>query len=287
METQHMIVITGAAGRLGRLITAELAKRVPPANIRLATRDPAKLAGQESAVVRGDFDDGASLEAAFAGARTALLISGDAPNEVRIRQHRAAIDAAKRAGVGRVVYTSFTNASAESRFPFALIHADTEAYLKGSGLAWTILRNCQYAENLGNAIAQAKATGTLGLPGATGKVAYISRADIAAATAAALAGDGHAGRTYELTGPEALDLAGIAGVLAETLPRPVQAVDADPAGYGKILASVGLPPFLVEALLGLYAAAAAGEYATVSPDAARLAGRPIEPVSAVVRRLAA
>jgi NAD(P)H dehydrogenase (quinone) len=277
-----MIVVTGAAGQLGRLVTAELGKRMSPAGIRLATRDPSKLAGGGFAVVRGDFDDAASLEAAFAGARTALLISGDAPNEVRIRQHRAAIDAAKRAGLGRLVYTSFINASPESRFPFAWIHADTEAYLKSSGLGWTILRNGAYAENLGNAIAQAKATGTLAIPGAKGKVAYISRADIAAATAAVLAGDGHAGKAYELTGPEALDLAGIAAAFG----RPVQVVDADPAAYGKILASVGLPPFLVEALIGLYAAAAAGEYAAVSPDAARLAGRTIEPASAVVRRLA-
>lgn len=284
-----MIVITGAGGQLGRLVASELGRRVAPSGVRLASRETAKLADLAAkgfAVARADFNDSASLQAAFAGATTVLVISGDAPNDIRIQQHRTAIDAAKRAGVGRVVYTSFTNASRASLFPFAWIHADTEAHLRQSGLGYTILRNSQYAENLGNAIAQAKANGALVMPGALGKVAYVTRADIAAATAAVLAGEGHAGRIYELTGPEALDLAGIAAVLSAARGHPVRSVDADPAEYGKVLATVGLPTFLVEALLGIYAAAAAGEYAAVSTDTARLAGRPVEAVSAFVKRLA-
>lgn len=284
-----MITITGAGGQLGRLVAGALAERLPAEQVTLGTRDPDKIAdlgARGFRTARADFDDRASLDAAFAGADALLLISADAQNDVRIRQHRAAVDAAKKAGVGRVVYTSFTNASAKSRFPFAQIHADTEAYLKASGLRYTILRNNLYAENLDNALARAKQSGALALPGASGRVAYIARADIAAAAAGALVQEGHAGRTYELTGPEALDLPMVATALSGALGKPVQAVDADPQDFGKRLASSGLPPFVVEAVVGLYAAVAAGEYAAVSPDAGRLAGRPLESITSYVNRTA-
>lgn len=285
-----MITMTGAAGQLGRLVAQDVVARVGAAGVTLASRDPAKLAdfaAKGVRTVRADFDDAASVETALAGAKTALLISADGPNDARIRQHRVAIDAARRAGVGRVVYTSFTNPSPASLFPFAAIHADSEAYLKASGLAFTMLRNNQYAENLANGLANAVKSGTLAIPGATGKVAYITRADIAAAAAAVLTGEGHAGKTYELTGPEAVDAFQVGAALAKALGRRVDVVDAEPAAFGKVLASFGLPPFLVEALLGIYAAAAAGEMAAVSPDAAKLTGRAIEPMSAFVARFAA
>jgi NAD(P)H dehydrogenase (quinone) len=284
-----MIVITGASGKLGRLVAAELEKKVNPSTVVLGSRDPEKLgdlAARGFKTARADFDDAASLEKAFAGAGTVLIISGDAPIDVRIRQHRAAIDAAKKAGVARVVYTSFSNPSAKSLFTFGAIHGDTEAYLKASGIPFTILRNNQYAENLSNGLAHAKQTGVLAQPGATGKVAFITRADIAAAIAGALTQEGHAGKTYELTGPEAADLFQIAAALSAGLGKPVQAVDADPKEFEKLFAAMGMPQFMIEALLGIFAAAAAGEMQTVSQDAARLAGRPIEKVTDYVRRAA-
>src|SRR5216117_2887515 len=102
-----MIVVTGAGGKLGRLVADELMKHRKASDVTLGSRDLAKiadLAARGVRTVRADFDDPASLDAAFAGAQTVLIISGDAPNDVRIRQHRAAIDAAKKAGVGRIVY---------------------------------------------------------------------------------------------------------------------------------------------------------------------------------------
>jgi NAD(P)H dehydrogenase (quinone) len=284
-----MIVITGANGKLGRLVAAEIEKKVKPSDVALGSRDPGKLAdfaARGFRTMRADFDDPATLENAFAGAATVLIISGDAPNDVRINQHRVAIDAANKAGVGRLVYTSFTNPSASSLFPFGAIHADTEAYLKVSGIPFTILRNNQYAENLVNGLVHAKQTGTLAQPGATGKVAYITRADIASAIVGALTQEGHAGKTYEITGPEAVDLSQIAAALSGAVGKPVQAVNADPKDFEKRLSAAGLPPFMVQALLGLFAAVAAGEFAAVSQDAAKLAGRPIEKVTDFVRRTA-
>lgn len=285
-----MIVMTGANGQLGRLIAAELLDRVGPAGFAATARDPAKaeaLAARGVKVLKADYDDPAGLVDAFRGSATLLLVSGEAPVEIRIRQHRAAIDAAKAAGVGRVVYTSFVGAGGSDSLDFATIHGDTEGYLKASGLDWTILRNNQYAENLAGAIGGARAQGVLALPaGPAGaaRVAYITRADIAAATAGALTGSGHAGRTYDLTGPLGLAYDEIAARLSARLGRPVTYLDADPAAYGKVLAGFGLPDFLIEALIRIHAAAAAGTMNPVSQDAAVLAGRPIEGIDAWIDR---
>lgn len=111
-------------------------------------------------------------------------MSGDA----WIRSDQPAIDAATAAGVGRVVYTSFTNPTRDSLFPYAAMYAETEARLEDPGLSCTILRNNQYAGNLDSALAAARATGTLALPGPEGKVAFITHTDVAAATAGALTG---------------------------------------------------------------------------------------------------
>lgn len=280
-----MIVTTGASGQLGRLVASALADRLSPANVTLGARDPGKIAdlaakGFKTAAV--DFNKPEGLATAFAGADTVLIISGDAPNDVRVRQHRAAIDAAKTAGVGRVVYTSFTNATPASLFPFAAIHADSEAYLKASGVPYTILRNNQYAGNL--TLAAARQSGELALPGISGKVAYITRADLAAATAAVLTEPGHDGRVYELTGAEALNLVEVADLLTKAWATPVRAREVPLGDYGSALAERGLPPFVVEALVGLRQAVAAGEYATVSDDARRLVGRPLETVRAFLAR---
>ncbi len=275
-----MIGITGASGHLGRLVAQALVERVSPTKVRLGSRDPAKLedfAAQGFATTITDFEKPESLAKAFSGVETLLIISSDAPNDVCIRQHIAAIDAARAAGVGRVVYTSFTNARVESLFPFVVKHVGTEAYLLASGLPYTILRNNQYSENIPDAAA--RETGKLTLPGASGKVAHITRTDAAAAAAGALTQKGHERKIYEITGPEALDLFDIADILSSAWNRKITAVDLDPSEYDKLLSARGLPPFVVDGVVGLRKAVGAGEYAAISQDAGRLAGRPPQPLS--------
>lgn len=278
-----MIVVTGASGRLGRLVAHALAEHVSPSEVRLGTRYPGKIAdlsAQGFTTAAFDFDDPASMQSTFAGAEVALIISGD----VWIRPDRPAIDAARASGVARLAYTSFTNPTPDSLFPFAAMYAGTEACLKSSGLPYTILRNNQYAGNIDGALAAAKATGTLALPGPEGKVAFITHADVAAAAAGALTGNGHAGKIYEVTGPEALNLFDIAEILSKAWGRTIKAGDMELAEYGRVLAAHGVPPGAAEADVRLREAVAAGEYAAVSNDAERLAGRPIEPMSSYVAR---
>ena len=290
-----MIVITAASGKLGRAVADELSKRVPVSEIKLAVRTPAKLEYWRNRgvnIIRADYDDPGSLNAAFAGAEVALLISSDGPNDVRIRHHKNAIDAAKRTGIKRIVYTSFVNPSPQSKFIWAITHAETESYLKASGTPYTILRDNLYASNLDGLIAQAIETGTFKVPGAMGKVAYVAHADVAECAAAVLAQRGHEYKTYELTGPEALDGFQIAALISETSDHQIKAVDLAFEIAAANLRSAGLPEFAVEGIVSMYAAAKAGEYASVTHDVKLLTGRPATSVrthtkTIVARELAA
>lgn len=291
-EGGALIVATGADGRVGRMIAQELAARVATSSVRLCSpRDPSALSALQAQgfhTARADYNDPASLDVAFAGASTVLITSADGALEagLRVRQHLAAIDAARRAGVGRIVYMSFASPLASSRCTLSHPHAATEDYLHASGLNYTILRNNQFAENLDPVLERARGGQPLAAPGARGKVAYITRTDAAAAIAGALTQSGHDGATYELTGAEAVDLFDIAATLAAIRGEPVTALDLPPQEFAPALAALGLPTIIVNAMLSMYAAAAAGEYALVTQDAARLAGRPVDGMLQYVRRFA-
>ena len=184
-----------------------------------------------------------------------------------------------------MLYTSFTNPISASLFPFAQVHEASEAYARETGLRCTFLRNNHYAENLEAALAIARKTGELALPGAHGKVAYISRTDVAAASAGALVRDD--GRLHaEITGNDALDLFDVAELASQAWGMKVTARDMPAAEYATLLASRGLPGFVVEAQVGIRLACGAGEYASVTRDAEQLAGRPIDDLSIYLKTFA-
>lgn len=283
-----MIAITGAAGQLGRLVADELARCGFAKQVTLGTRDPAKLVPlveEGFRVVAADFDQPETLGRLFADSEVALVICGNAPNDVRIRQHQAAVAAAKRAGVRRLVYTSFVNPTEESLFPFASVHAATERDMLASGLACTFLRSNQYFENLNAALAIAQQTGVLSLPGAAGKVACLARADIAAATAAVLTDTRHADRNYELTGTEALDLFDVAARATACWGHAILAREMPVEEYRRLLTSRNLPGYAIEGQVGIRLACAAGEQARTTDDAQRLIGRPLKSMDAFLSHL--
>jgi NAD(P)H dehydrogenase (quinone) len=284
-----MIVVTAASGRLGRAVAAEIQTRMKPGDVTLAARSPDKiadLAAHGFATVRADYTDRASLVKAFTGADLVLLISGVSAAEQRIQEHRTAIDAAQAARVRRIVYTSYANPTPASLFPFAAIHGDTETYLQASGVPYTILRNRPYAANLDGALMQSKTSDLLASPSADAKVAYITHADAAAAAVGALLGDGHEGKTYEITGPEAVTLHEIGAALSAARGKHVHVAKSALADLRAYYQSLKLPPFLVEALVGSSAATAAGEYQHVTGDARALAGRQTQPMREYVKRFA-
>lgn len=272
-----MIVITAAGGRLGKTTANELGKIVPVNTIRLAARTTEKLdeyASRGFGVVKADYDQKKTLDTALEGARVVMLISGEGTNDQRIRQHKSVIDSAKHAGVERIVYTSVVNPSHSSRFIWAGAHADTEAYLKKSGIAFTILRDNPYAANLDALLIHAKENGTFAIPGASGKVAYVTHGDIAGAAAKTLTEAGHENKVYHMTGPEALTGFDIADIASDILGFPVNGVDADYDSFAAMFAKMGLPQPVIEGLISFYAASGDHEYAGISSHIENLTGRP-------------
>ena len=270
-----MIIVSGAGGRLGGLVADSLAAMGVGGCVTLATRNPEKLAGRISqgfSLRQADFSKPDSLPEAFAGAEALLLISATGPTDQRIPFHRAAFDAAREAAVGRIVYTSRVNPVEDSLYPYAPIHAFSEAYLKGLGVPWTIVRNNEYAENLAPAIDAAFAGKPIMVPGATGAIPWIAVADIAEVIANLLVQSGHEGRTYELNGARAFTRSDIAELVAPLMEQPLD-VGATRADYVEYIRSRGMPDYVVEMVDGMYRATDAGEFAAVSTDAERLLGR--------------
>jgi NAD(P)H dehydrogenase (quinone) len=262
--------VTGASGQLGQLVTAGLATAVDPGEVVLITRTPDSLNPPPGATVRlGDFSRPETLDRAFAEIETLLLISTDTVG-IRLEQQRAAIAAAARAGVGRILYTSVPNPVAGNPAFVVPDHAGTEAALRESGMQWTALRNNLYAHMQVPGIRQAAASSRFVTNQGEGRAAYVTREDCAAVAVAAMLQSGHENQAYDVTGPEALgaaDLAALAGDHVEVVP-----VTDDEYVAGLIAA--GLPEPLARGLASFGAGIREGYFAAVTNVVQDLTGRP-------------
>ena len=273
-----MIIVTGATGQLGHAIVRHLVKRVGADRVGVSVRDPKKAGDLAMIGVRvrpGDFADPAGLPHAFEGATQVLIVSSNAAatGGDPLAQHRAAIGAAKAAGVRRIVYTSHMAAGAASLFPPMRDHAATETMLRESGVAWTALRHGFYAASGLMLMGDALKTGVIDAP-ADGKVSWTAHADLAEAAAIILADEGRSeGPTPPLTGAEALDLAGLAVVASEAFGRPVRRETISDDALRAKMAARGVPPAAAAIAIGLFAASRAGEFASTDPTLERLLGR--------------
>lgn len=270
-----MIVITGASGQLGRLVIESLLQTVPAGEIVAAVRSPEKVAdlAARGVLVRvADYDQPASLAAAFAGADKLLLISA---NEVgrRVPQHRAVIDAAKAAGVGLIAYTSLLHADS-SPLPLAAEHQETEALIRASGVPAVILRNGWYTENYLAGIPTALQYGVVLGSAGDGRIASAARADYAAAAAAVLTQDDQAGRIYELAGDASYTLAELAGEIAKQSGQAVNYQNLPESEFKAALLGAGLPDFLVTLLAESDVGASKGGLFDDSRQLSQLIGRP-------------
>ncbi|WP_315096931.1 SDR family oxidoreductase [uncultured Cellulomonas sp.] len=269
------VVVTGATGPFGRHVVQHLLRGGMPADqIVAGGRRTAQDLGVPTA--RVDYDDTASLEAAFAGADTVLLVSGSEVGR-RIPQHARVIDAARAAGVRRLVYTSASHADTTG-LVVAPEHKATEEHLRGSGLAWTILRNNWYTENYVGALEQARATGVLLTSAGDGRVASASREDFAAGAAAVLLGGDHDGRVYELSGDIAWTFDELADAATAVLGRPVEAQHLTSDEHRAILLDAGLDEGTAGFVTTLDADIRRGDLADATPDLRTLIGRPTTPL---------
>jgi NAD(P)H dehydrogenase (quinone) len=243
-------VVTGASGAFGRMAAERLLTRVDPAQLVLVTRNPAALAdfAARGVTVRfGDFDQRESLLQAFAGAEQLLLISTLDVGERRRRQHQSAIEGAVAAGVRHVVYTS--SVGIHPRSPAFVIedHRFTEEALRRSGLAFTFMRDAQYAEVITTMIAPgAVAAGEWLSSAADGCMAFVSKQDCVAAAVAVLTTPGHEGAVYEITGPELLSFADCARIAAEVTGKPIRFVNVSHAVMQARFDAAGVPRRHVE-----------------------------------------
>jgi NAD(P)H dehydrogenase (quinone) len=272
------VIVTGAAGHLGRLVAEQLLERLAPEELVLVTRRPEalrELRARGADVRYGDFDDPASLPDAFAGGRRMLLISTDAVGR-RVRQHRAAIDAAATAGVGHVVFTSIVNPVAGNpngaNAPWEL--SKTEAMLHRSRLAWTVLRFGSFAEMQLPPAATAVKNRQLILNFGNGRIVPTSRRDCAEAAAVTLTTDGHAGKSYRITGPQALSASDLADLYADLSGQPVKLVKLNDAMLTWVLVSIGTPMPIAWDITTFGRAVRLGYFDVVDPAFERLTGHP-------------
>ena len=278
-------VVTGATGHLGRLVVEHLlADGVPAAEIVATGRRTdrlADLAAQGVRVVAVDYERPETLAAAVEGADVVLLVSGSEVGR-RVAQHRAVIEAAQAAGVGRIVYTSAPHADT-SALVLAPEHKATEELLRASGLTTTILRNGWYTENYVGDVQQAAASGEIVAAVGDGRVASAPRDDYAAAAAVVLRTPGHEGAVYELSGDVAWSFADLAAAAAEVLGRPVVYRPVPSEQRRADLLAAGLDEGTAGFVIALEENTRDGLLAETTGDLARLIGRPTTPLADALR----
>ncbi|WP_042397348.1 SDR family oxidoreductase [Streptacidiphilus carbonis] len=279
-----MIVVTGATGQLGRLVVEGLLERVPADQVAVVVRSAEKaadLAARGLQVRTADYSRPETLDGVFAAGDRVLLISGSEIGQ-RVTQHQAVIDAATKAGVALLGYTSVLGGDLAT-FGLADEHHATEAAIRASGLPFVLLRNGWYTENYTGTLGQTLEHGAVFASAGEGRVASATRADYAAAAVAVLTTDGHQNRAYELSGDTAWSLAEYAAEVAAQSGRPVVYRELTPEQHVELLLGAGLPQPFAETLVDVDAGIARGELAVATGDLSRLIGRPTTALADTVR----
>ncbi len=273
------IAVTGATGQLG----GRVARRLADAGVsqRLLVRDRARapqLAGAN--VVHASYDDGPAVRAALDGIDTVLMVSASEHPD-RVAQHRTFVDAAAAAGVAHLVYISFSGAALDATFTHGRDHWHTEQHIRASGLHFTFLRDNLYADFMPALVGD---DGVIRGPAGDGRVAAVAQDDIAEVAALVLRDPAaHAGRSHDLTGPQALTLAEVATILTAATGRPVTYHPETVEEAYASRASYGAPGWLLDAWVSTYTAIAAGEMAAVSSAVPDLTGHPARTLEQVLR----
>jgi NAD(P)H dehydrogenase (quinone) len=283
MTSHPRFLVTAASGALGRLVVAALAERAGPQAVAAVVRDPVRSASLFPAGVtirEGDYERPDTLEAAFAGGERLLLISSNAIGQ-RLAQHRNAIEAAKRAGIARIAYTSVLHADT-SKLGLAEEHRQTEALIKASGIPFTLLRNGWYTENYTASVAPALQHGAFVGSAGSGRISSAARIDYAEAAASALVADTPAGAVYELAGDQSYTLAEFVAELSRQTGRDIPYVDLPQLEYQAVLTRAGLPPPIADLLADSDAAAAQGALFDDSLQLSRFIGRPTTPFAKTI-----
>lgn len=298
-----MLAVTGATGQVGGRVAARLAAL--GLRQRIVVRDPSRVSPLEGAEVFqvSSYGDPAAMGRALSGVDTLFLVSAkemmgfigwhrqrglEVPYYDRLHQHIAAASAAAAVGVRHIIYLSFVNAEPDATFICAREHYRTEEFIRSTGIAFTFMRQGLYMDNVP---AHVMSDDVIRAPAGEGRIAWISRDDIADSVVAVMTTTGHEGQTYNITGREALSMAETAERLSEVLGRKISYVAQTPheARVGRNMSRMidfetarlsqtgsGLTDFEVEGWISHYLEIATGEAGTVSDAVLRLTGHPAE-----------
>lgn len=274
-------IVTAASGQLGALIVdALLARGAEPSSIVATARDRTKIASLADGGVTTatlDYSKPETIAVALGAGDVVVLVSSDAVGQ-RVPQHTAVIDAAKAAGVARIVYTSAPHAD-DTTLILAAEHKATEEHLRASGVPFTILRNGWYTENYTGEVGKARQSGEITASVGDGRVASASRKDYAEAAAVALLDDTTAGETFELSGDYAWNFSELAEAISGIIGSPVSYRALTPEEHAEQLTGFGLDEGTVGFVVALDGNIRDGLLAETSGDLARLIGRPTTPLA--------
>ncbi|BBD45820.1 MAG: SDR family oxidoreductase [Petrimonas sp.] len=275
------IAVTGATGHLGTFVVEELKKRVSNENIVALVRTPGKASALEVEVRAFDYNQPETMTAALAGVDRLVLISG---NEIgqRARQHFNVIEAAGKAGVEWIVYTSLLHADSTT-LNLAGEHMTTEEALKASGINYTILRNGWYTENYTGSIGGALAGGAFIGSAGNGKISSAARVDYAEAAAVAITDESHKGKVYELAGDDYYTLADLAAEISNQTGTNIPYRNLTEAEYTKILESFEIPAGFAAAIASWDVSASKDDLFDDSHQLSALIGRPTTPLADSVK----
>ncbi len=276
------IAVTGATGFLGGLVARTLADQAVPLTLLVRSAARAPQLPNTQVVETAGYADLEANTAALRGVSVAFMVSA-AESADRLQQHRAFVDAATAAGVKHLVYLSFQNASPDATFTLARTHWHTEQYIRGSGMEFTFLRDSFYQDFLADLAGE---DGLIRGPAGQGRVAAITRADAAAVASRVLRdADSHRGKTYTLTGPQALSMDEVAHIISQETGRTISfhQETLEEAYASRMIWDV--PDWQREAWVSTYTAIAAGELAQVSTSVLDITGQEPMSFSSFVRNL--
>ena len=306
-----MIAVTGAAGALGCRIAQRLAKMGMPQRLLVRNSNGApQLPGTELGLI-GSYSDMPAMRRALKGVKSLFLVSArdkmgviiksfennvPVPDYDRFQEHKAAITAAMEAGVERIVYLSFLNASPDATFILSHDHYQTEKYIQSSGMQYTFLRPNLYMDNVAN---HQTIGDVIRAPAGEGRISWVSRDDIADVAVKVLTGAGHEGKTYDVTGPEALTMQETAAHLSMVTGRKITYESQTPEEVRKTrsasrmdelearrrkLTGNGLTDYEVDVWISHYYQIATGEVSLVSDTVPQLCNRQAETLRSYLQR---
>ncbi len=271
-----MILVTGATGQLGTIIVENLLKKTSANQIVAFVRDESKAADLKERGVDirvGSYDDTASLDKAMQGIEKALLIAAT-DEDKRLQQHQNVVDAAKKAGVQCIAYTSRTLKD-RSTMANKLMegHFQTEDYIKESGLTYTIFRNVLYMDTIPQFVGEKVFDRGIYLPAGQGKVAYALRSEMGEAIASVLLEDGCNNRIYKFTGSESYSFDDVATTLTNLSGKEVKYTPAEKSAFEAQMKERGLPETMVQRVVGFLTDIKNGQEEEVNPDLENQLGR--------------